>query len=267
VLVRLLESLFKRLAFTALLLSVPVQAESPQPVPPGIGMMDQPCPDQTGLWALSTYNKQYDWAWMCRYREDNRQYSMSNPAKVVFLGDSITEGWEKKDPTFFKGGIVDRGLGGQTSPQLLLRFYQDVIALHPAIVHIMVGTNDIAGNTGPNNAGAYRNNIRAMVDLAKANNIKVILGSIPPANTFRWRPDLKPSPTILLLNGWLKEFAKEQDLIFADYHSAMVGSAGEMRPEFTKDGVHPEVEGYQLMRPIAERAISEAVKKRSQKRR
>jgi lysophospholipase L1-like esterase len=240
-----------------------IAADPAQPDPPGIGMIDDPCPKtREGLWALSDYVLKNDWAWMCRYREENKAYDAKHPAKVVFLGDSITEGWSKIDPAYFSDGYVGRGLGGQTSPQILLRFYQDVVALHPQAVHIMIGTNDIAGNTGPNDVRAYQDNIRAMADLAKANGIKLILASILPADRFSWKPELKPAPRIAKLNAWLRDFAKANGHVYADYFSALAGPNGELLEKYGKDGVHPEAAGYDVMKPIADAAIRKAVGKK-----
>ena len=235
------------------------QPAAPTRPDPQLGMLDEPCPaNRDGLWALSPYVLKYDWAWLCRYQSENAAYGAQNPARAVFIGDSITEGWARTDPALFTGGVVGRGLSGQTSPQILLRFWQDVIALHPRVVHIMIGTNDIAGNTGPTSVAAYQANIRAMVDLARVNGVRVVLGSIPPAKRMDWRPDLQPAPRIAQLNQWLREFAAEQGLVFADYHSALAAPDGGLRPDLGKDGVHPEAAGYALMRPIAERALAEA---------
>jgi lysophospholipase L1-like esterase len=245
-------------------ISMPAFAANPtQTEPPGVGMIEDPCPkSREGLWALSDYVLKNDWAWMCRYREDNKAYDRDRPATVVFLGDSITEGWANIDPAFFAHGNVGRGLGGQTSPQVLLRFYQDVVALHPKAVHIMIGTNDIAGNTGPNDVRAYKDNVRAMADIAKANGINVILGSIPPADRFRWKPDLRPAPLIVTLNDWLRDFAEQNGHVYADYFSALAGPNGELPERFGSDGVHPDAAGYAVMRPIADRAIAEALKQK-----
>lgn len=237
------------------------QAAAPVPaVPPSAsGMLDDPCPaNRDGLWALSDAVLKNDWPWLCRYRAENAVYNAANPARAVFIGDSITEGWARTDPGLFTKGVVGRGLSGQTSPQILLRFWQDVIALHPRVVHIMIGTNDIAGNTGPTSVAAYQANIRAMVDLARVNGVRVVLGSILPAKRMDWRPGLEPAPRIAELNRWLRDFADAQGLVFADYHSALATPDGGLRADLGKDGVHPEAPGYALMRPIAERALAEA---------
>jgi lysophospholipase L1-like esterase len=260
-------------------LSPCVRAQTPPPPP---GMVEHPCPD-TPPWpaqplaepggapmrydpdrvatyiAMMNEQKLRDWAWLCRYQPENAALAA---ARVVFMGDSITEAWARCDPAFFSNGNVDRGIGGQTSPQMLLRFQQDVIALRPRIVHIMAGTNDIAGNTGPNSADDFKNNIRAMVTLARANRIKVILASIPPANRFPWRPDIAPSPQIIALNHWLAAYAAEQRVVYADYYSVLVGTGGELNPAYTYDGVHPATAGYQAMRTVTERAIAAAERSR-----
>lgn len=257
-----LGSLTKWLLAAALALAASVSpamaADAVNPYPPP-GMMENACPaSREGLWALDERVLKSDWAWQCRYAEDNARVDPSNPPQVVFMGDSITENWVGLDPGLFGKTRLGRGLSGQTSPQMLVRFWQDVIALHPRIVHIMAGTNDIAGNTGPTTPEAYKNAIRAMVSLAKANGIVVILGSIPPADSFGWATQHKPAPWIAGLNAWLKDFAKADGLIYADYHSALVGPNGELRPEYGPDGVHPNAAGYAVMRPIAEAAIAKA---------
>ena len=222
-------------------------------------MSDAPCPaPQPGQFALDPHTLSTDWAWLCRYRADNARIDPRHPPRVVFIGDSITENWLAADRDFFAHGNLGRGISGQTSPQLLVRFYQDVIALHPRVVHIMVGTNDIAGNTGPTSPAAYQNAVLAMVDLARANHIAVILGSIPPAIQFGWQPAVRPGPWVAQLNAWLKDYARSSGLVYADYHAALAGPAGELPAEFGPDGVHPNAAGYAVMRGVAERAITEA---------
>ena len=228
------------------------------PYPPP-GMMANACPaSREGLWALDPKVLASDWAWLCRYAEDNAKVDPANPPAVVFMGDSITENWVSLDPGLFGKTRLGRGISGQTSPQMLVRFWQDVIALKPRVVHIMAGTNDIAGNTGPTTPEAYKNAIRAMVTLAEANGIVVILGSIPPADTFGWATQHKPAPWIAGLNAWLKNFAATRGAVFADYFTQLAGPNGELRPEFGPDGVHPNAAGYAVMRPVAEAAIEQA---------
>ena len=223
-------------------------------------MSDSPCPvDTTGHWALAPYVLQNDWAWRCRYAEANRQWNAEHPAQVVFIGDSITEGWVHHDPSLFTHGVVGRGLSGQTSAQLVVRFWQDVVALHPKAVHIMVGTNDLAGNTGPSSLTDYQNAIRSMVAMARANDIAVVLGSVLPADRFDWKQELHPAAQIVVLNDWLREFATEEGLVYADYYGAMVGPNGNLRSEWGPDGVHPNEAGYAVMRPIADAALAQAL--------
>jgi lysophospholipase L1-like esterase len=248
----------------ALALAMPVQAQQARPVEPvnrypAPGMMEQSCPaSRDGLWALDPQVLQNDWAWLCRFREDNARVDPANPPEVVFMGDSITENWLREDPALFGKGWLNRGLSGQTSPQMLVRFWQDVIALHPDVVHIMAGTNDLAGNTGPTSPEAYKNNIRAMVQLAKAHGIVVVLGSIPPADRFEWAPQHQPAPWIAQFNAWLKDYAAAEGMVYADYFTVLAGPNGELRPELGPDGVHPNAAGYVLMRPVAERALADA---------
>ena len=223
---------------------------------PPPGMMDNACPaSRDGLWALDPKVLQSDWAWLCRYQADNAKVDPAHPPHVVFIGDSITENWVGIDPALFGQTRLGRGISGQTSPQLLVRFWQDVIALNPRVVHIMVGTNDIAGNTGPTTPEAYKNAVRAMVSLAQANGIVVILGSIPPADKFGWASQHQPKQWIAGLNGWLKDYAAQRGAIYADYFTPLAGPNGELRAEYGPDGVHPNAAGYAVMRPVAEKAI------------
>ena len=205
-----------------------------------------------------TDQKARDWPYLCRYKAENAQVIASGRPDIVFMGDSITEMWQLVDPTMFNDKVIDRGISGQTSPQMLVRFMQDVVSLRPHAVHILAGTNDIAGNTGPNAPDDYKNNIRAMVALAKANGIAVILGSIPPANPSIWRPDVRPGPQVRALNTWLREFAAENHLGYVDYYSAMVDEQGGLKSILSPDGVHPNHDGYAVMKPLARAAISAA---------
>ena len=191
-----------------------------------------------------------------RYREENAKL-LASGAKVdtVFLGDSITEGWVRNDEDFFSKGNVGRGISAQTSPQLLVRMYADVVALKPRVVHIMVGTNDIAHNTGPMTAEDTHNNIMAMCEIAKAHKIRIVLGSVPPASKYWWRPEVQPKAEALALNQWMRGYAKHIGAKFADYAAVLTDANGSAKPEFSKDEVHPTPEGYAVMRPVAEAAI------------
>jgi len=190
---------------------------------------------------------------LCRYAQANAELLASGRRpEVVFFGDSITENWVPGDPGLFAGGrFVGRGIGGQTSAQMLVRFHADVVALRPRTVHIMAGTNDIAGNGGVTSETAYQDNIRAMVEIARAHRIRVVLASVPPAARFFWRPEVKPADQIRRLNAWLRDYARREGLRFVDYHAPLATADGGMRPEFAIDGVHPNRQGYAAMRPLA----------------
>jgi lysophospholipase L1-like esterase len=223
-----------------------IAAASPSAAAPG-GIVPDPCAIKDGA----------DFANLCRYRSDNFQLLRARErARIVFMGDSITEFWLKGDPSLFRAGVVDRGISGQTTPQMLLRFRQDVIDLRPRIVHIMAGTNDIAGNTGPTTLDAVEDNIRSMAELARAHGIRVIVGSVLPAARFTWAPDRQPAPQIAELNRRLKRYAAANRLTYADYYSAMANARGGMDPALAEDGVHPTPEGYRKMRPVTDRAIA-----------
>jgi lysophospholipase L1-like esterase len=203
-----------------------------------------------------------DWAALCVYKVANMERKIKGAPRVVFLGDSITELWRDGDPAFFSEKISDRGISGQTSSQVLLRFYSDVVELHPAVVHLMVGTNDIAQNTGPISNKDILNNIRAMIDIAQASHIKLVLATIPPAKAFGTQ--IQSGERIAQLNQQLRRLAAERKLIFVDYYSAMNDGEGGMRAELSNDGIHPNRNGYSRMRPIAEKAIEDALRVRSQ---
>lgn len=190
-----------------------------------------------------------DWPGLCAYREDNARVIASGVRPdVVMMGDSITENWARADPQLIDGvRIIGRGISGQTSAQMLVRFRADVIALRPRIVHILAGTNDIAGNAGPTSPDAYRNAIMSMTDLARANGIEVVLASISPASRFFWRPDLHPAEQIAELNDWLRDYAAQSGVGFVDYYPALVNGAGGLRGEYGIDGVHPNRDGYAAM--------------------
>jgi lysophospholipase L1-like esterase len=187
------------------------------------------------------------------YADDNAKLLASRaPVDVIFLGDSITEGWLDKRPGFFTRGRVDRGIGGQTSSQMVLRMYGDVVALKPKVVHIMAGTNDIAGNTGPMTAEMSENNFRAMTDIAKRHGIQVLIASIPPAASFPWRPGLETKKPIAELNAWLKSFARETGSTWVDYGRVLDDGTGTMKPGLAADGVHPTEAGYDAMATVIE---------------
>ncbi|GAA0316098.1 SGNH/GDSL hydrolase family protein [Sphingomonas oligophenolica] len=203
-----------------------------------------------------------DWAWLARYRDANQPLLASADAKrVVFMGDSITQGWAAQPFIKDNAHFVGRGISGQTTPQMLLRFRSDVVALKPAVVHIMGGTNDVALNTGPETPEEIEGYVAGMVEIAKANGIRVVIASIPPAADFPWHPGLAPGPKISALNAWLKEYAAKQHVVYADYWPAIATPEGAMKPEYSKDGVHPNADGYAAMAPIAEAAIAKAMRR------
>lgn len=201
-----------------------------------------------------------DWAWLGRYKPANAALVPTKAPRIVFIGDSITQGWIDKVPAFFTAGRIDRGIGGQTTPQMLLRFRQDVIALKPAVVQIMGGTNDIASNTGPMTADETKANIMSMAELARANGIRVILASIPPAGHFPWRPGLETAQKIAAMNAWLKRYAAQTGAVYADYWTALHDGQA-LKADLTYDGVHPNEAGYRVMAPVAEAAIRAALAK------
>lgn len=206
---------------------------------------------------------QNDWAFLERYRDDNARLGPPRPdeVRVVFYGDSITDAWaEHFDTMFPEKPYVGRGISGQTTPQMLVRFRQDVVALEPKAVIILAGTNDIAGNTGPSTQAMIADNFMSMVEVAKANDIRVVLASVLPAYDYPWRSGLEPAPTIVALNSWLKDYAADNDVVYLDYHSAMADDRQGLPPELADDGVHPNEAGYRVMAPLAEQAIAEALR-------
>ncbi|HVI99215.1 MAG TPA: SGNH/GDSL hydrolase family protein [Sphingomonas sp.] len=201
-----------------------------------------------------------DWAEMARYRPANAKLKPTpGHPRIVFIGDSITDWWRSGEPSFWTPGRIDRGIGGQTTPQMLVRFRQDVLDLHPDVVHIMGGTNDIGGNTGPMTLADTEANVRTMVELAQAHGIRVIIGSVPPADRFPWKPSVETGKTIVALNAWLKGYAARTGCVYADYWSALKGDGLGIRTGLSGDGVHPTTEGYKVMAPVAEAAIAQAL--------
>ena len=199
-----------------------------------------------------------DWANLAKYETQNNQLppKQSGEKRIVLMGDSITEFWSQIQPDFFANtSYINRGISGQTTPQMLIRFRPDVLDLHPDVVVILAGVNDIAGNTGPTTNDAIFGNIISMVELAKANAIKVILCSVLPANNFYWRPNEKAAETIIQLNQLIQSYAKEHDIPYVDYHSAMADAKNGLPKEFSEDSVHPNLKGYQTMQPLLEKAV------------
>lgn len=207
--------------------------------------------------------KLLDWPQLARYRDDNAKLPAEGKGRVVFYGDSITDGWGRVDGTeFFPGKpYVNRGISGQTTAQMLLRFRQDVIELKPEAVVILAGTNDIAGNTGPASLDMIEDNLRSMAELAQANDIRVVLASVLPASAYPWRPGYKPAAKIRALNDWIRQYAQDNKLVYLDYYAAMANAEGGLDPKLAADGVHPTPAGYAVMAPLAQKAIDAALKK------
>lgn len=202
-----------------------------------------------------------DWAWVCRYREENRLIMNSVAPDIVFFGDSITEHWTASDPTFFGERRIGRGISGQTSAQMLLRFHQDTIALKPKVIHLLAGGNDVARNAGALDSLAYQNNVRAMADMADAHNISLVIGTILPAEKFYWRTEIQPVGEIISLNKWLRSFSAKRGIRLVDYYAAMATPEGAMRDGLSNDGVHPNLAGYRIMRELAEPVLIAAISK------
>lgn len=231
-----------------------------------------PCADTKAQLARAE-NRLKDWPALARYHDANAQLTApsASEARVVFMGDSITDSWD--DPKF--GGFfpgkpyVDRGISAQTTPQMLLRFRADVIALQPRVVVILAGTNDLSGNTGPTTLDAIEDNLISMTELAKANSIRVVLASLLPVSDYEQRDGKpivqtvrRPPEKIKALNDWMRSYAAKNKLTYLDYYSAMMDEKGFLKDELSEDGLHPNAKGYAVMAPLAESAISAALKKK-----
>jgi lysophospholipase L1-like esterase len=205
-----------------------------------------------------------DWANLARYREANAALGDPRPGenRVVFMGNSITDAWAKSFPTMFPGKpYVGRGISGQTTPQMLVRFRQDVVDLKPKVVVILAGINDIAGNTGPATQAMIADNLKSMTEIAKANGIRVVLASVLPAYDFPWHRGLEPAPKVVSLNRWIRCYAEQAGAVYLDYYSKMVDARGGLAADMATDGVHPTEKGYLIMAPLAESAIAEALRR------
>jgi lysophospholipase L1-like esterase len=210
-----------------------------------------------------TYLNAQDWANLKKYEQANKDLpnASSGDQRIVFFGNSITEGWSNIRPEFFKNPMyINRGIGGQTTPQMLIRFKQDVVSLSPDAVVILAGINDIAGNTGPSTIKMITDNIFSMAEIAKANNIKVIFCSVLPAADFPWRKGMDPGPKVVELNRNLQAYSQKHNLVYVDYYSAMVDNGYGLRKALGSDGVHPNVAGYLIMEPLIERGIAKTLK-------
>jgi lysophospholipase L1-like esterase len=203
-----------------------------------------------------------DWAQLGHYKIDNAKLGAPIPGekRVVFMGNSITDYWNRFLPGFFIGRpYINRGISGQTTPQMLVRFRADVIDLKPAVVVVLAGTNDIAGNTGPSTLEMIMDNISSMTELARANGIKVVLCSVLPAYEYFWKPQVHPAESIVVLNDMIKAYASKNKIVYVDYYSSMVDKRKGLKTEYTNDGVHPNEAGYQVMAPLVEVGIAKAM--------
>jgi lysophospholipase L1-like esterase len=223
----------------------------------------EPTNEQKEAWRKAQEEQLHnDWANLGRFREDNKL--VAKPAKgekrVVFMGNSITEGWIRLDPGFFSGKpYINRGISGQTTPQMLVRFKPDVINLNPSVVVILAGINDIAGNTGPSTLEMIEDNLSSMAEIAHANGVAVVLSSVLPAYDFPWRPGMEPAEKVVALNAWIKNYANTHQCIYLDYFTPMSDQKHALKAEYTEDGVHPTLAGYKIMDPLAEQAIQKAL--------
>jgi len=246
--------------FLSLLLPLACWTQTPAPALP-------PAPqDEAALRKAydSMQRRLQDWPALGRYRAANAKAGApaAGEDRVVFMGDSITDGWGRGAEKFFPGKpYINRGISGQTTPQMLIRFRPDVIALQPKVVVILAGTNDIAGNTGPSTLEMIEDNLTSMAELAKANGIKVVLSSVMPVSDYT-RPQTArhPPETIVALNSWMKSYAGKNGFVYLDYYTPMLDEKGALKKELTPDGLHPNDAGYQVMGPLAEKAIAQALK-------
>jgi lysophospholipase L1-like esterase len=251
----------------ALLAILPACTSSPAPATasaPVTAAVAAAPPGPTPQQLAAQERQRNDWASLARYREANAALgpAAASENRVVFLGNSITDAWARSFSAMFPGKpYIGRGISGQTTPQMLVRFRQDVVALQPKVVVILAGINDIAGNTGPSTQEMIADNIMSMTDIAKANGIRVVLSSVLPAFDFPWRRGLEPAPKVVALNAWLKRYAEQAGVVYLDYYSKMADARGGLPPELAYDGVHPTEAGYRLMAPLAEAAIQQALRK------
>jgi lysophospholipase L1-like esterase len=228
---------------------------APAAAPPGAQVIAASNPKE--------YNPKLDWPWLGHFKEANVALGApsAGESRVIFMGDSITDFWKIEGPDgYFPGKpYINRGISGQTTPQMVLRFRQDVIALQPKVVVILAGTNDIAGNTGPMTLEQTEDNLASMAELAAANHIRVVLCSILPAFDYPWKPGLTPAPKILAINAWMKAFAAAKGYVYVDYHAAMKDQRDGLPANLSHDGVHPLPAGYTAMTPLVEAGIEKAL--------
>ena len=238
------------------------QATAPPAPPSQTAATAAPAPADAAKQIAAMQVKLNDWPQLERYRAANA--ALPAPAagekRVVFYGDSITDAWARKPEEFFPGKpYVGRGISGQTTPQMLVRFQQDVVHLKPAVVVVLAGTNDIAGNTGPSTPEMIEDNFMSMLAIARANNIRFVVSSILPADHYSWKPGVQPAEQIRAMNMRLKAMCEREHLVYLDYYSEMTNAKGGLDPDLAADGVHPTAKGYAMMSPLAGKAIAEAL--------
>ncbi len=266
--IRLLSGL---LLATAAAADEPIAPPDPGPV---IGVSTQPCRgvpvQQTAAHNASADPYQswmhewlsLDWGQLCRYSSANAALPPATRSRIVFYGDSITDSWINHDAELFKNDRLDRGISGQTTGQMLLRFRTDVLELHPAVVHILAGTNDIAGNTGATTLAIIQGNVASMAELARAHGVRVILASILPAAQYGWHSTVQPMASISAMNDWLRAYAAREHYTYVDYYAVLNDGHGGFKTGLAYDGVHPNPAGYAAMHALAEAAIAQALTKR-----
>ena len=259
--------MFGRFAVLLVLLTCAAGASAQEAAP-----AQDPCAEPKAR-AARAETRLNDWPALARYREENAKLAPPSKAerRVVFMGDSITDSWDAPwAGGFFPGRpYVNRGISGQTTPQMLVRFRPDVLALRPEAVVILAGTNDLAGNTGPTTLEAVEDNLASMAELARASGVRVVLASVMPVSDYETRDGRalvqtarRPPEQIRALNEWLKSYAAAHGLVYLDYYTATVDERGFLKDELSDDGLHPNAKGYAVMAPLAERAIADALKKK-----
>jgi lysophospholipase L1-like esterase len=264
-------------AFAALMATSLLQAQKPRnqpettaPAPTAVAPAETATPaaqtspsghPNDSYWTEHDKQMLVDFGGLARFKEADVKLGAPSAGedRVVFMGDSITAGW-KLGESFPGKPYINRGISGQTSPQMLVRFRQDVIDLKPKAMILLAGTNDVAGNTGPMTLEQTEGNIASMADMATANGIRVVLCSVLPAFDFTWAPGLEPAPKIAELNKWIEQYAAEKGYPYVDYYSPMKDERGGLPAALSRDGVHPLPAGYAVMSPLAEAGIERALK-------
>jgi lysophospholipase L1-like esterase len=243
-----------------------VQAQNnPQDGKQTTAIQQRPTPEQMEAFRKAMeLQLRNDWANLTRYRENNAKIGLpvSGENRVIFMGNSITDFWINIMPEFFAGkSYIDRGISGQTTPQMLVRFRQDVIDLKPKVVVILAGINDINGNTGPSTLEMIEDNFKSMVEIAQADNIHVVLSSVLPCDSIYGRSDLHPAEKVGQLNEWIKKYSSDKGCGYIDYFSSLSDNKNGLKKEYTNDGLHPNKAGYLVMAPLADAAVRKALGK------